>query len=161
MTWLWVALREAIPLSVILLTILAVRQMQGGVPEEIPVGWSLLDRLPIWRDRETALTLLRHRTMFVYLILFGAEAVYLVVRLALGRPGEIGRRMLSRAHWQYFLFRTGWVLLFAGFNLACISYAMEGPLFPYLLPGLMSLGLLGILVARGTGSRPSPGEPSS
>lgn len=157
-TWLWVALREAIPLSIILLTILAVRQMQGGMPEELPVGWSLADRQPIWRDRETALTILRHRTMLVYLVLFGAETVYLVVRLAMGRRGEISRRMLSRRHWQTFLFRTAWVLLFAGFNLACISYALGGTVFPYLLPGLLSLGLLGMLVARGTGASRPPGR---
>lgn len=151
-TWLWVALREAIPLSIILLTILAIRQMGAAVPEEIPVGWSLTERNPIWRDRETALTLLRHRTMLVYLVLFGAEGVYLVIRWALGRKGDIARRMLSRPHWQYFLFRTGWVLLFAGFNLGCISYALEGPIFPYVIPGLLALGLLGILIALG--SRP-------
>jgi hypothetical protein len=158
MAWVWVALREAIPLSVILLTILIIRGLPS-LPEQIPVGWDLLDRAPVWRDRDAALTLLRHRTMAVYIVIFGLEGAYLLVRWARGRHGDIGRRMLSRNHWLYFLFKVGFVLLFAGFNLGCIDYAMNGPLLPYLVPGMFALAALGILVTidvRRPSRSPSP-----
>jgi hypothetical protein len=160
--WLWIVLREAVPLSIILFTILFVRENRPGLPGEIPVGWDLLDRTPIWKDRELALTVLRHRTMVAYGVLFGGEGAYLLVRSARDRRGDIGRRMLSRPHWLYFWFKTGWVLLFAGFNMACVAYALDEAFLPYLLPGVFVLSALGIQIAAGTrDAGESPAHPPS
>jgi hypothetical protein len=165
LAWLWIALREFLPLSIILFTILFVRDSRGGLPAEIPVGWNLLEGAPEWRDRELALAVLRHRTMVVYGLLFGLEGAYLLVRWARNRRLDIGRQMLSRPHWLYFWFRVGWVLLFAGMNMACVAYALDEASLPYLLPGVAALAALGIRIAAASGGteegRPRESDPSS
>jgi hypothetical protein len=144
--WLWIALREAVPLGIILLAILAVRDAMAALPAEIPVGWSLSERALVWEDREVALRVLRHRTMVVYATLFGLEGVYLVWWWA-RRSGDIGRKMLSRPHWLFFWFKTAWVFFFAGLNLGFVDLALGGrSLVPYLLPGLAALSGFGAAV---------------
>jgi hypothetical protein len=154
--WLWITLREAVPLGIILLAILVVRSVHPSLPDQVPVGWDPGTRDLVWIDRETALRVLRHRTMVAYLFLFGSEAAYLI--LLWGRRREdLARRMLSRPHWLFFWFRSAWVLLFAGMNLGFVDVALEGgsPL-PYLLPGLAALTGFGLSVTLHRGTVPRP-----
>ena len=56
--------------------------------------------------------------------------------------------MLSRPHWFYFLFKVGWVLVFAGLNLGFVNRAWgEVSILPLLLPGIFTLVALSILVS--------------
>jgi biotin transporter BioY len=145
--WLWIILREAVPLTVILIPILIIRNYQGAIPEEIPVGWDFGRGDYRWMERESALDLLRHRTMVVYGILFGLEGLYLIVAWMRDRQASITERMLARPHSLYSLFKLGWVLLFAGLNLGFVDHAWGGRSFlPFLLPGVFTLAALAILV---------------
>ncbi len=146
--WPAVLARELIPLGAILATILVVRSRYGELPDQMAAGWSLKDGALIRMTRDQALTLLRHQTMLVYLLLAGLEGVYLIVTWIRGRRRDIARRMLTVRHWLYFLFRVGWVTVFAGLNLGFVFLAARGasPL-PYTLPGLFILGLVGTWVA--------------
>lgn len=149
-SWFWIALREAVPLGAILAPILVAQSLAAELPAEIPTAWDWRRGDLVWTDRDTALAILRHRTMLVYGVLLGLEGAYLIARWATGRAVDVGRVMLSRPLWLYYLFKTGWVLLFAGFNLALIGHARgEGSGLPALLPGLAVLSALGFLVAAG------------
>jgi hypothetical protein len=145
--WPVILLREAIPLSMILVSILVVKQNHADIPDSVPVWWSLGEGTYAWRPKAEALEMLRHRTMFVYILLFGLEGLYLLVVSAVGRRGDVASRMLTPRHWLYFLFKVGWVVLFAGLNLGFVYFAMRGgsPLL-FALPGLFALAVLGILV---------------
>jgi hypothetical protein len=158
--WLWIGLREAVPLGIILLTILAVRNVHPSLPDQVPTGWDPGTRDLIWTGRDAALRILRHRTMIAYAVLFGSEGAYLLLRW--GRAHEdLARRMLSRPHWLFFWFRSAWVLLFAGMNLGFVDAALEGgsPL-PYLLPGLAALSGFGLSVTLSRGKdTPPPRRP--
>ena len=154
--WLWVVLRELVPLSAYLAPILIVREAHPELPDRIPVSWSFGDGL-VWAVRDQAVRVLRHQTMIVYLILILLEGVYLIVRWARGRRRDIARVLLTRGHWLYFFFRVGWVTLFAGLNLGFVIHAVDGrsPL-PYLLPGLLGLAAFGALLAADARRRASP-----
>lgn len=146
--WLLIAAREALPLAAILTSILVVRANDAGIPDRVPVGWNLAAfRATDWMPREAALNILRHRTMVVYGVLFGLEGAYLIVTWALGRRRDIARRMLSRRHWQYFVFKLGWVLLLAGMNVGLVFHAVTG-LSPvlFVLPGILTLVALALAV---------------
>ncbi len=148
--WPVVLLREILPLALVLIPILVVRDHYRDIPDRVPVGWTLHGGPLVWVHRSEALAVLRHQTMLVYLLLAGLEGGYLVVRWARGRRGDIARRMLTRRHWLYFLFRVGWTALFAGVNLGFVYRALSGTSpYPFLIPGLFTLSLLGILVAVG------------
>ncbi len=151
--WFVVALREILPLAALLATILVVRGVRAELPERIPVGWSWRSGAMVWTERDPGLDILRHQTMVVYLVLLGLEGIYLIWRGARGQRSDMARSMLTPRHWLFYLFRLGWVCLFAGLNLGFVFHAREGgsPL-PYLIPGLFVLALLGFL-ARGR-SRP-------
>jgi hypothetical protein len=156
--WLLVVIREGLPMAAILASILIVRSHLTELPERIPVGWNPWQGTRDFMDRRSALDLLRHRTMFIYLLLFGLEGFYLLVTLARGRGGDIAERMLSRPHWLYFIFKLGWVLLFAGLNVGLVSHAATGgPVFLYLAPGIAALTVLGLAVALDI--RPFRGAP--
>jgi hypothetical protein len=159
--WPVVLLRELIPLGAILLSILVVRSRYADLPDEMGAGWSLREGGMIRMARDEALTLLRHQTMLVYLLLAGLEGVYLIATWVRGRRRDIARRMLTAGHWLYFLFRVGWVTVFAGLNLGFVEHAARGgsPL-PYSLPGLFALGLVGTGVALRARRRP-PLPPAS
>ena len=151
--WIWIFLREAIPLGALLATILIVRSVAPRLPDEIPAGWDLRRGELVWTPREVGLTMLRHRTFVVYGVLVGLEGSYLIVRWLRNQRLDVARLMLSRPMWLYYLFKTGWVLLLAGFNLALLDRALEaGPGAAALLPGLAVLAALGFLIAR----RPAP-----
>lgn len=148
--WVWVVLRETAPLGAMLAVILVARSVQDRLPPEIPIGWDWRTRDFSLIDRDTGLRILRHRTMWVYLALLGIEGTYLMARWAMGRGVDIARAMLSRGGWLYYLFKTGWVILFAGFNLALLEHARgSGSAFLAVLPGLAILCALGLLIARG------------
>jgi hypothetical protein len=156
--WLLVVIREGLPMAAILVSILIVRSRMAELPEQIPVTWNPWRGALEAMERRTALDLLRHRTMFVYLLLFGLEGLYLLVTLARGRGGDFAERMLSRPHWLYFIFKLGWVLLFAGLNVGLVNHAATGgPVFIYLAPGIAALTVLGLAVALDI--RRSPGSP--
>ncbi len=159
--WAVVILRETVPFAAILGPILIVRRIHGDLPERIPVAWALHNGPYVWMQRTEALELLRHQTMLVYLLLAGLEGVYLVATWAGGNRRDIARRMLTPRHWLYFLFKTGWVALFAGLNLGFVRHARSGsPPYPYLLPGIAALVVLGILAALETRrSRADPAPP--
>jgi len=146
-SWLVVVLREAVPLGTILVAILVVRQHAAELPAEIPVWWDPRGGYD-WRPQMHALETLRHRTILVYGVLFGAESLYLLVRGLLGKGGDIGERLLHRTHWLLYLFRVGWVMLFAGLNLGFVYHALQGgsPLL-FAVPGLFALAALGAVVA--------------
>jgi len=145
--WVVVLLRETVPLAAVLIPILVVRDNYGQLPDRVPVGWTLHGGPLVWMHRSEAVALLRHQTMLVYLLLAGLEGVYLVFRWARGQRGDIARRMLTRRHWLFFLFRVSWVLLFAGINLGFVYHALAGRSpYPFLLPGLFALSALGILI---------------
>ena len=90
------------------------------------MAWTLDGGPPVWMGRSEAVALLRHQTMLVYLLLAGLEGIYLIIRWGRGRRGDIALRMLTRRHWFIFLFRVGWVALFAGINLGFVYHAMAG-----------------------------------
>ena len=158
--WLVIILREMLPLAAILIPILVVRDAWPDLPKRIPVGWTLSDGPMVWTDRDPALDLLRHQTMVVYMVLLGLEGVFLVWQGVRGRRGDLARRMLTPRHWFLFLFRLGWVGLFAGINLGFVFHALRGdsPL-PYLIPGLFALALLGFLL-RAQNRRPRTSGPA-
>ncbi len=146
--WVVVLLREIIPLAMVLAPILVVRDNYGRLPGRVPVAWTLDGGPLVWMGRSEAVALLRHQTMLVYLLLAGLEGVYLIIRWGRGRRGDIALRMLTRRHWFFFLFRVGWVALFAGINLGFVYHAMAGRSpYPFLVPGLLALSALGILIA--------------
>jgi len=159
--WSVILLREAIPLGTILVSILVVNQNYAEIPESVPIWWSFEDGTYVWRPREEALDMLRHRTMFVYGLLIGLEGLYLLIRSALGRR-SIVRLMLHPRLWLYYLFKVGWVVLFAGLNLGFVYAATkEGSPVLFAVPGLMALAVLGIIVGLRTrvpgSSRGDPG----
>jgi hypothetical protein len=158
--WLVILLREILPLATVLIPILVVRAARAGLPERIPVGWTWRDGPWVWMDRDPALDLLRHQTMVVYLVLLGLEGSFVVWRGLRGKRGDLARRMLTPRHWFFFLFRLGWVGLFAGLNVGFVFHALKGgsPL-PYLLPGLSALALLGFLL-RAQSRRPRASGPA-
>ena len=158
--WLVIVLREILPLAAVLIPILVVRDAQPGLPERIPVGWTPNNGPWVWMDRDPALELLRHQTMVVYLVLLGLEGTFLVWRGVQGKRGDLARRMLTPRHWFFFLFRLGWVGLFAGLNVGFVVHALSGgsPL-PYLIPGLAALALLGFLL-RAQNRRPRASGPA-
>jgi hypothetical protein len=132
--------------------------MISDLPEEIPVGWSLREWDLRWMPRNTALRVLRHQTMLVYLLLILVEGLYLIVRWARGAKGDIAGRLLTWPHWLYFFFRVGWITLFAGLNLGLVQRSVGGgSLLPHLLPGLTALAGFGILLALMT-RRSGPAE---
>lgn len=146
--WLWIILRESVPLVVILIPILIIRNYHEVIPSEIPVGWDFGRGDYRWMERDQALDILRHRTMVVYGVLFGLEGFYLIVAWLRDRQASITERMLARPHWLYFLFKVGWVLIFAGLNLGLVNHASgEDSILPLLLPGIFTLVALGILVS--------------
>jgi hypothetical protein len=146
--WAVVLLREIVPLAAVLVPILLVRDNYQRLPDRVPVAWALNGGPLVWASRSEAVALLRHQTMLVYLLLAGLEGVYLVIRWARGRRGDIAQRMLTRRHWFFFLFRVGWVALFAGINLGFVYHALAGRSpYPFLIPGLFALSALGILIA--------------
>jgi hypothetical protein len=146
--WIVILLREIIPLAAVLVPILVVRDNYSQLPDRVPVGWTLHGGPLVWMHRSEAVALLRHQTMLVYLLLAGSEGLYLVARWARGQRGDIARRMLTRRHWLFFLFRVSWVVLFAGINLGFVYHALAGRSpYPFLLPGLFALSALGILIA--------------
>ena len=156
LAWLWIILRELIPLAAILIPILIIRANYAVLPTEIPVGWNLRSRVYTWMDVQPALEILRHRTMLVYMVLFGLEGAYLLLRWVRGRGADFTERLLSRSHWLYFLFKLGWVLLFSGLNLGLVFYAAAGgTLLPFLLPGLFTLSSFAILVVMELRQTPS------
>jgi hypothetical protein len=158
--WLIILLREILPLATVLIPILVVRSAEAALPERIPVGWTWNDGPWVWMDRDPALELLRHQTMVVYLVLLGLEGIFVVWRGVRGKRGDLARRMLTPRHWFFFLFRLGWVGLFAGLNVGFVFHALDGgsPL-PYLLPGLSALALLGFLL-RAQSRRPRASGPA-
>ena len=153
--WGIVILREIVPLVILLVPILVVRQRFAELPERFPAGWSLSDGSYFWMDRGEALVLLRHQTMLVYLLLLGLEGAQLIVTWARGHRGDMARRMLTPGHWLYFLFRVAWLIVFAGVNLGFVFHAARGvsPV-PFLLPGLLGLALFGAAVALRVRRRP-------
>lgn len=159
--WLWIILRESVPLIVILIPILIIRNYHAAIPSEIPVGWDFGRGDYRWMERDHALDLLRHQTMVVYGVLFGLEGLYLIVAWLRDRQASITDRMLARPHWLYFLFKLGWVLLFAGLNLGFVNRARgEDSLLPLLLPGILTLAALGVLVSLEFRRKPRGGRPS-
>lgn len=148
-SWLVVMARETVPLGAILVAILVVRQHAPELPERIAVWWNPGGGYD-WRPREPGLEILRHRTILVYMILFGTEGVYLLVRGLLGKSTDIGRQLLSRPHWLLYLFRVGWVMLFAGLNLGFVHTSLRGGSpFLFAVPGLFALAALGLVVVLG------------
>jgi len=102
------------------------------------VGWGLLDGPSDWRWRDQALDMLRHRTMVAYLVLFLAQGGFLLWRWIRGSRRDLGEAMLTPTQWRFYVFRTGWVALLAGFNLGMVLHAREGQGFaPCLIPGLL------------------------
>lgn len=149
--WLIIAAREALPLGAILVSILVVKANLAGIPDRVPVEWNPLTfRVSDWVEKGTALADLRHRTMLVYGVLFGAEGAYLLVSWAMDRRRDIARRMLSQTHWQFFLFKLGWVLVFAGLNVGLVVHSVtgRGP-FLFVLPGVLALVALAVAVGLG------------
>jgi hypothetical protein len=141
----------------ILFPILIVRAYYDYIPDHIPVGWDLRTRAFEWVSRDVALDMLRHRTMAVYLILFGLEGIYLLVRWVRDKRGDIATWMLTQPHWLFYLFKVSWVFLFAGMNLGFVYHAWgEGSLLSFLLPGLFTLSAWAILVVLGLMRRRPP-----
>lgn len=154
--WPVVILREVLPLSALLLSILVVRTYYGALPDLVPVGWRWGSTELDTRWRDEALVLLRHRTSIVYLLLSALEGGYLIWSWGRGRRSDIARRMLTPPHWAYFFFKLGWVLLFAGLNVGFVRSTIQGPSPAwYGVPGLFALLVLGALLAM----RGRRGEP--
>ncbi len=146
--WVWVILREMLPLSTYLMTILVIRSHLGDIPDEVPVRW-LPGSVAHWLPKLDALRVLRHQTMVAYLVLFLLEGAYLIVRWMMGQRGDIASRLLTRRHWLYFVFRVSWTVLFAGLNLGLVQHAVDGqPVLPYVLPGVAGLVGFAVLTAR-------------
>ena len=147
--WLWVVVRELLPLATVLVPILVIRGIEASLPDRIPVGFDLAAGPVDWRLRDEALAFLRQQTRFVYLLLLLAEGGYLMVSWVRRSRRDIARRMLTARHWTFFLFRWGCVTLFAGLNLGYAYHALRGDsLGPWVLPGGAVLGLMALAALR-------------